>query len=308
MLLPFNEMSLADVKTPEDIVSFFCLIEELVKLLNLKKLPDIVFKSNILSSDITANSNLYDIINNSSLCIENKGILFSIIQNTPFIEEFDLTDIQIKYNDTYAYGLAYAHLKDIPSISIPNHPWLEFLITAQKEYLTSQAHLEREIVNIKHIGDLNKCNKPSWFTQILPNSYYSNSDEFINFCNKNFLRVQISSDSLNSIKQLPLDKLIKMERSFQILNNYCEEYWKFGNLRSTVICDLGLHLRPDSEITMNKYGEQRDFKNEINETERFTLHFDVSEGERSYIKGLTQEKKIFVAYVGAHLSTKKHPK
>jgi len=307
MLLPFNEISLSDLEKADGIVRFFCLIEDLVRLLNLKKLPDIVFGSNILSSKIDENINLYELIGNSELSPENKTILFSIIQNTPFIEEMEVSDFQVKYNDIDAYGLTYAHLNDIPSISIPQHPWLDFIITAQKEYLNSSADLMCDAVHIKHIGDLNNSHD-SWLSELLPTVYYTNSNEFLDFCDIRFSRIQISDESIKSIEALPLDKIIKMERSFKILNDYCENYWKFGSLRSSAICELGLHLRPESDTTMQMYGEQRNFKNENGITEQCTLHFDVSEGERSYIKGLTQEKKIFIAYVGPHLSTKKFPK
>lgn len=307
MLLPFNEISLSDLDTKDDIVRFFGQIEDLVKLLNLKKLPDIVFGSTVLSNKIDDNSNLYDLITNCELSHENKTILFSIIQNTPFIEEMELSDFQIKYNDIDAYGLTYAHLNDIPSISIPQHPWFEFIIAAQKEYLNTNADLVLDTVQIKHIGDL-KNSHGSWFADLLPDVYYTNSNEFLDFCDSRFARIQLSNESVKAIKALPLEKIIKMERSFQILNDYCENYWKFGSLRSSAICELGLHLRPESDTTMQMFGEQRNFKNEEGITEQFTLHFDVSEGERSYLKGLTQAKEIFIAYVGPHLSTKKFPK
>ncbi|MBU4682936.1 hypothetical protein KC222_13065 [Cedecea davisae] len=307
MLLPFNEISLACIKTPNDIERFYSLISNLVKLLNLKKLPDVVFKSNVLTKDIIGCGNLFETIKESELNFEDKAVLYSIIQNTPFIEEVDLSEIQIQYNYIDSHGLTYAYVKDAPSISIPVHPWLDFMVDAEKQFINADGNIDSEIVSIKHVGDLNNPNN-SWLSALLPDEYYSNSAEFITFCEERFERINISSSSLESISILTLEKIKKLERSFTILNEYCLTHWKFGSLRSSSITDMGLHVRPDSEITMQMYGEQRFFRNENNTAEQFTLHFDVSEGERAYIKGLTDDKTIFVAYVGPHLSTKKFPK
>ena len=69
------------------------------------------------------------------------------------------------------------------------------------------------------------------------------------------------------------------------------------------IKDLGLNVRPESERTLRKYGNQRRFKNEYNKNEIFSYHFDMPRDSRAYLKEVIEEKKIFIANIVSHLDT-----
>ncbi|MDW1974401.1 hypothetical protein [Vibrio sp. Vb1980] len=307
MIFPFNEISLDNLNHQNDIEHFYRQIEELICLLNLEKIPNIVFKSDFVSLNINGIGNIHDIIKKSDLKDDDERALLSIIQNTPYIDEEAIHPYQITYSDIDAHGLTYAYSKDIASISIPGADWDRFFINAKKISITDNAELKEEFITIKHLGNLKEI-QGSWLEELIPIASYSNQEEFLEYIETQYLKIIISKDCIDSIKGLTLPKVRKLDRSLEILNNYCTSNWKVGKLRYSSISELGLHVRPESDSTLQQYSEQRTFKNEDGDKEVFSLHFDISEGERAYIKGVVTDKSIFIPYIGKHLSTKKFPK
>ncbi|MCI5222562.1 MAG: hypothetical protein D3924_07815 [Candidatus Electrothrix sp. AR4] len=95
----------------------------------------------------------------------------------------------------------------------------------------------------------------------------------------------------------------KFEISVQKLDKYCSDFWKRENVMWNQMKDLGLNVRPESEQTMNKYGNQRIFKNENSRNEKFSYHFNMPNAHRAYLKAITDDKKIFIANIVPHLDT-----
>ncbi|CAK1803518.1 conserved hypothetical protein [Vibrio crassostreae] len=307
MIFPFNEVSLSSLSHHSDIERFYIQIEEVVRLLELEKLPNIIFKSDFVSLNINEIGNIHEIINKSNLKEDQEIALLSIIQNTPYIDEEAIEPYQITYNDVDAHGLSYAYRKDLASISIPCSNWCNFSVSANKISISDDDEIEEESIVIKHLGDLSAV-QGSWLEPFIPETSYSNQEEFLEYIATQYPRVVISEDCKNSIKGLTATKIRKLDRSIDILNKYCISHWKVGKLRYSAIAELGLHLRPESESTLQQFGEQRVFLNEDGDTEQFSLHFDISEGERAYIKGITEDKNIFISKICNHLSTKKFRK
>ncbi|MGI2227745.1 hypothetical protein [Shewanella frigidimarina] len=308
MQLPFNELSLDELERSEGIVLFYRQLEELVKILDLKSLPNIIFKSNFASININGLGTIYEIVKSSSLSCEQESALFSIIQNTPYIDDGECIFYEIHYNSKETYGFLYSHYHKKIAISIPHNNWSDFDITVNRQSLCCETEkILSDDTTIRHIGDLNLL-KGTWFESLIPIASYNNVKEFVEYYTATYLKVILSTSSIDFLKNLNIGKLRRLQRSLDILEMYCNEKWKFGGLKHSVINDIGLVIRPESSSTMQQYGEQRIFKNETGENEIFSIHFDISDSERAYIKGISHNKSIFVAYIGPHLSTKKFPK
>lgn len=308
MELSFNELSLNDLLVTKQVEHFYYQLEEIVKLLNLDELPNVVFKSNFTSTNINGLGNIYEIVKSLGFTKEQEGALFGIIQNTPFIDEGQLPPCDVLFNQTQAYGLRYSLVHGKAAISIPHTNWSKFTINVVEQNICLQT---QQIINrnaqVKHIGNL-KAYQGTWLEALIPVSGFSDLKDFIAFCHKEYTKITLSDISLEYLKNLNLGRLLKLKRSFDILEKYCIDYWKFGSIKHSVINDLGLNARPESSTTMQMFGEQRNFKNEVGEVETFTIHFDVSESERAYLKGVNEDCSIYIAYIGNHLSTKKFPK
>ncbi|MCU8004384.1 hypothetical protein [Shewanella sp. SM96] len=308
MLLPFNELSLGELKRSDEIVAFYMQLEDLVRILDLTKLPNIIFKSNFISTNINGLGTIYDIVNDSELNVSQKSTMFSILQNTPYIDDGECIPYEIFYKDIGTYGFLYSHFHDAIAISIPHDTWSDFdVIVNQQELCNVTGDILSNDVAIKHIGDLNLL-KGTWFEGLIPIVSYSNAEEFIQYYEDTYSKVKLSTSSIAYLKNLNIGKLRRLQRSLDILESYCNTKWLFGSLKHSMINDMGLVIRPESKSTMELYGEQRLFKNEENISECFSIHFDISDGERAYIKGITNNRSIFIAYIGTHLSTKQFPK
>ena len=258
--------------------------------------------------DINGLGTIYEIVKSSDLLPEQEGTLFSIIQNTPFIDGEKCLPYEISFDDVDAYGFLYSHFHNKFAISIPHDKWSEFNICVQQNTLcTETGKIISSDTEVDHVGDLSQF-KGTWFEELIPIVTYSNSAEFIEYFYATYSKVTLSATSISYLQNLSFGKLRRLQRSLDILEKYCSDNWKFGNMNHSIINDLGLNARPESTSTMQQYGDQRVFKNEKEENETFSIHFDISEGERAYIKGVSDEKSIFVAYIGVHLSTKKFPK
>jgi hypothetical protein len=307
MELSFNELSLNDLMFTKQVEHFYKQLEEIVRLLNLDELPNVVFKSNFTSININGLGNIYEIVKSLGFTNDQEGALFGIIQNTPFVDDGQLPSCDVLFNQTQAYGLRYSIVHGNAAISIPHVNWSEFTINVveQNICLETQQIISTD-TQIKHIGDLNTY-QGTWLEALIPIARFANPEEFITFCKHEYTRITLSDISLDYLQRLNLGRLLKLKRSFDILEEYCIEYWTFGGIKHSVINDLGLNARPESSTTMQKYGDQRKFKNEMDEVETFSIHFDVSESERAYFKGVKEDFSIYIAYIGNHLSTKKFP-
>jgi hypothetical protein len=308
MQLPFNEQSLSELRVNNKIVSFYKQLELLVKLLDLQELPNVIFKSDFASIDINGLGTIYNIVKASGLLPEQESTLFAVIQNTPYIDEGKCIPYEVTYKGKETYGFLFSHFYDQIAISIPHDNWKKFDICVQKNLICEDT--DQIICNdtsIRHIGDLAKY-EDTWFKSLIPVISYSDPNEFAQYITDTYSKLSLSDTSLEYLQNLNIGKLRRLQRSLDILELYCNEYWKFGNLQHSIINDLGLNTRPESTSTMQLYGDQRIFRNEADTNETFTIHFDVSGGERAYIKGVSGEKSVFIAYIGAHLSTKKFPK
>ena len=251
---------------------------------------------------------IYEIVKASNLNCEQESALFSIIQNTPYIDAGEYISYEIYYKSKEACGFLYSHFYDEIAISIPHSTWSDFDITVNRQVVCSDTgEILSDDTTIKHIGDLSLL-KDTWFESLIPIVSYNNANEFVQYYEDTYSKVKLSTSSISYLKNLNVGKLRRLQRSLDILEMYCNEKWKFGALKHSIINDIGLVIRPESRSTMQQYGDQRMFRNERDENELFSIHFDISDSERAYVKGISSDKSIFIAYIGTHLSTKKFRK
>lgn len=301
-----NELSVNTLQTPSQVDDFYSQLERTIHILKLSHFPKIICDPNLLASKLESGTKLFELFQSSGLDREKVTTLYSSIQNAPFIEGAQDLDFEIFHQNNKAVGFEHSHQTKIPTISFPATEWNSFLISADKTSICPKTEeLLKSIISIEHLGNLDDY-ADSWFSLFVKEDVnYKTPEEFLLFASEAFPRVIFSDSSKEALRNLDTSKLTKLERSISILNTYCLNHWRFGCLRKSAVQDLGLFLRDESDTTMQKYSQERRFQNEMNEAEIFSLHFDVSDGERAYLKPLNETRSVFISYIGPHLRTKK---
>ncbi|NHI00681.1 hypothetical protein [Oceanimonas sp. MB9] len=300
----FNELSESNIRSPDDLDAFYNQLVKLMRIANLKEFPSVVFTDDFSSKDFNGLGNAYKLMSSSKLERDEYEHFLSIIVNAPFSSSIEIIDDQYLYDSSEVKGFQYSCINSIRSVSIPGSNWDKYNYLVDKlslddtsdELITSQ-------INIEHLGSLSNT-AGTWLQKYLPRSEFSNAQEFLEIFPSKYPNVLISDEARNSLRGFNMGKLNQLDRAMGIFQIYCDNYWK-NSFRRHVITKLGVHIKDESEQTMNRYGDQRLFLNENGEKEIIPLHFNISEDFRGYIKP-AEENKIFLAYLGPHLSTVKY--
>ncbi|HHP0465038.1 TPA: hypothetical protein ACRZZI_002640 [Vibrio harveyi] len=299
----FNELSEGCIRSCADLDSFYKQVKELEKLAKLDRFPSIVFTDDFASKQYNGLGTAYDLLKSSALEKEELDHFKSIIVNAPFSSSIQSNGDQYTFNSFDTKGMQYSVINKIRSISIPGTAWAQYSYTIDKTSIcpTSENFITTP-VNIEHLGDLNNT-QGTWLQQYLPVTTFTNARTFLANIPQKYPNVILSEKAQTGLAGFNQGKLSQLERAMSIFQKYCDEKWKDTFKRQT-ITRLGVAIKDESDQTMQRYGNQRNFVNENGQKEIIQLHFNISEDFRGNIKP-TDDKKIYIAYLGPHLSTVK---
>lgn len=319
MRLIFNSLSLKGLNNIDSVV---ISIDNLFKIKSRLKNDisiELLFHSNITLTNLDNGSNFINFLETNETGENSEYINFlrNKIFNVPYIDEIEENfSYEISFNNSIVpeFRLPYA-FEDCYLKSFFSHTkWEEFDLDCKRTFLDE---ISAEIISvdtrIKNIGNIAAVQENSWIKELLSDDQEIDLASFLESMDK-YKFLLFSNDLKQSINSYGEDKtLIKaLDKNFKIMENYCQNHWKFGKLRIIALKELGLNsIKPESEPTLLKYGNQRLFNdhNGIRQTEPFSIHFNLPDFRRCYIKEINEnnEKKILVGYVGEHLSTVENP-
>lgn len=302
MAFTFNELSSNCIKSVSDIDNLYKKIRRYQELTKLEAFPSVIFNESFASETYNGLGTIYDILKDSSLDRDEQDHLKSLIQNAPFSMTIINSNIDVKFNNETVQGFQYSAIHNIRSISIPSDLWDKYSYSVNKdEFNPTTEKINSEIINIEHLGDLNKY-QGEWLEGLIPLTTYTNVNEFIERIPQLYPHVILSENARQGLTGFNLGKLNSLERAMKIFNVFCQKHWKGKFFRKNLISELGVKIKDESDRTMEKYGHQRNFRNENGKKEIIPLHFNISQDYRGNIKA-TEDKKIYIAYLGHHLST-----
>jgi len=298
--LAFNELSFEKCTT-KNFSGFFTKWMTVKGLLRMDDYPRIRFTIQQINQKNEMGCTFNDIIQNSTLDEIEIKVLFSHINDMPYID--DTYPDKLLYQGNDGFGLTDSYYSNIPCISIPtNVSWDSFIITADELDISEDGLILSKPVEVLNIGNLDNY-QGTWFEELIP-LRYSNINEFIEYIVSAYMNVVISNATIDFLRMNQSQTIMgKFESSVEKLNKYCSQYWKRENVMWNQIKDLGLNVRPESTQTLQKFGHERRFKNENNSNEQFSYHFDMPNANRAYVKPLTEDKKFFIANIVSHLNT-----
>ena len=205
-----------------------------------------------------------------------------------------------------SFAGGYAHSLNGALFSIPSHSeWDKFEVQMDHRDMDTSGLLSDVPVMVNNLGDLSLNFAGTWLEPLIPNNTVESPQQLLELIEKNCSSIILSKISIDYIKRLggTLGILNKIYDSCTKMQEYCVDVWQFGELRKAHLRDLGLIIKDESDSTMDKYGSERDFTNQDGNTERFRLHFNIDDGDRAYISGISASKTIYIAYMGRHLRT-----
>ncbi|MCI5222545.1 MAG: hypothetical protein D3924_07725 [Candidatus Electrothrix sp. AR4] len=175
--LAFNELSFERC-TADNFSGFFTKWATVKSLLRMNDYPRIRFTSQQIIQKNESGYSFNDIIQNSTLDELEMKVLYSHINDEPFID--DTYPDKLVFQKKPAYGLTDSCYKNIPCISIPSDAhWNSFVITADKLGISEEAEIIMNPVEVLNIGDLQNY-QGTWFEKLIP-LRYSNINEFTDY-------------------------------------------------------------------------------------------------------------------------------
>lgn len=297
-LLAFNELSLSDASQIH-IADFFYNWIKIKEIFLLKSFPKILFTFSQLENTNKIGVKLRDMIENSGLNEHNKSILYNEINSSPFIIDEQIG--VVSYLGKESSGLTFSHYHKIPTISLLSEvDWQSFILKSNHEYLDDIGEILNVDVNIKNIANLEGM-KDTWIEEFKPD--WLSSIEIFKATLSSFDKVVVSD---NVIEYLKLNKVESLwSRFYNIVssfNSYSHDFWKRENVMWSKLNEkFNLNVRPESDITLSKYGSQRNFNNENGCKEIFSYHFDMSKSLRGYVKEMPLSKSFYIAEITHHL-------
>ncbi|MFW9735056.1 hypothetical protein V3H21_02000 [Vibrio parahaemolyticus] len=303
MHFAFNELSDTSISSCTDLDNFYEQIRKLEKVAKLNEFPSIVFTDDFASKNYNGLGTAYDLLKDSSLGKEELDHFKSIIVNAPFSSSIQSDGDQYTFNSVDTKGMQYSVINRVRIISIPGTAWAQYSYTVDKTSICpTSANFITTPVSIEHLGDLNNT-QGTWLQQYLPVTTFTNARTFLANIPQKYPKVILSEKAKTGLAGFNQGKLSQLERAMSIFQKYCDEKWK-DTFKRQAITRLGVAIKDESSKTMEKYGNQRNFLNENGQKEIIQLHFNISEDFRGNIKP-TDDKKIYIAYLGPHLSTVK---
>lgn len=300
----FNELSEINIRSAEDLDSFYNQILELIKMTNLQNFPSVIFTDDFASKNFNGLGTAYTLIRDSKLQKDEYEHFLSIIVNAPFSYVFQEVNDQFFYDSLEVKGLQYSCIHNVRSISIPGPNWSEYEYLVDKTSINAfTADLTSRQISVEHLGDLSYYGG-TWLEAYLPVLSFNNAKTFLENIPQKYPNVILSDNAKSGLAGFNQGKLNQLERSMRIFQDYCNDKWE-GPFKRQVLTKLGVAVKDESEQTMSKYGEQRVFLNEVGMKEIIPLHFNISDDFRGNIKP-TENNEIFIAYLGPHLSTVKY--
>lgn len=311
-IFPFNELSLLELEDSSDVEKFYSRILKFKDLIYCNNNLKIAYPSCVLTQKCKDGKNLLDHISDSGLAKDSQGMLLATIQESPFLDEFEdkFLDHEVSFNGKKSIGSAHAVFFENSMFSLPTAPeWDKFEIEMDKIELDDSANVISNKVMVSNLGQLDdEKYLASWVSKLINNEKIDNPsfliDKVLNECSC----IILSDNAISYIHKLGSNtsKLNRIYDLFLLLHKYCTESWKFGAIRRSHISAYGVNVKDESEATMNKYGEERNFKDQNGNIAQYRFHFNLTDGERIYIGGIDSKKQIFIAYIGNHLRTVKY--
>lgn len=314
MKLVFNSLSLKSLDSIEQVVNSLNNLFKVKKRLKEEGFIDFLFHSNIQSFPLSNNKIFIKFLEENKNDDNRDYIEYLIyhVVNVPFIDEIkkDINlEVSVRGEKFEEFRVVYEHENYILKSLFTENEWESFLVNCEVQELDENANIILKNTTLFNVGNIGNIDENTWIYQYLQKESLETFLIEVSYLE----HIIISDDALSAITGYGTNIALlgALLNDLKILNKYCKEYWKFGEIRLPHIKQLGVTtIKPESEQTLNKFGDERKFIDYDGKRSKdpYSVHFNLPEEKRCYLKGFVDEndsKKIYIAYVGKHLRTVK---
>lgn len=261
--------------------------------------------------ELAKNYTIANWLNDNTVDREERIYLKTIATKYPYMEDFlpsqSLNSVELMecyYGNQRAEGFLYAYWMQALALSFPSDPmWDQHIIdNLSLEYIDPEnGELMKKTVNVIHASNPGHVSTHrNWIDQRIRDSIRDGNDIWYRktelypsllFCDsvhQQLRRIYSSHPLLKQIKE----RLSELEA-------FCQN-WETGPFAYR---KLRGNPRPESQATIQQYGNERTFLCPDGRHRMFTWHVSLSIKWRLHFFPLENERKIIIGYIGPHLPT-----
>lgn len=321
--ISLNELSLQDVAHTPDVAcerlkSFQRLLSEIAYRAGITVPVNLRTPYNTGSYELAPNYTLWNWVNDPRVDKDDATYLLTVLTGTPWIdnelnqEDTDLSlSCDVEFKGQSARGLLFAFMRGGLSVSIASSDvWKVSFLNIDVTHLAGNDEIENYTASVRHASGTDTLNPHLNWLSTLRKLSVTDGDDLVRKRHILFPDIIFCGNAENQIMALRHSdpKLKSLVNSLNTLQEYCSD-WNAGNMDIDELRNRGIWIRPESETTLNLYGTDREFIDPFEEKRVFSWHFNINPGAwRGYIYWDNNKNKIWLAYAGPHLRTKKFSK
>ncbi|MEO5377509.1 MAG: hypothetical protein H7832_06975 [Magnetococcus sp. DMHC-6] len=263
------------------------------------------FKESLLSEGYS----WHDWLRDPAVSKENKLYFKGLATRAPFLdglkEKQDLaTGHEFYFADQPVDGLGAAFLTDGLAISLlSENKWDQPFIAIKILELQENGVLSEYNKNVHHASkpDHMTLDHRAWIQAWIKKSV-ATGEELWKKSPTYFPSLVFCPSVKEQMQHLQLSTVNKILRGLRCLENYCQT-WTSGGFNQDKLRCLS---SPESESTLNQFGQERTFNDPDGKSHLFSYHVKLGDSDRIYFNPDIGPGKILIGYIGPHLRTKRY--
>ena len=248
---------------------------------------------------------------------ELRGLLLGIATKTEFpieagdalrdrfhLSEFHLSDEVQSKRSPEAHGLGAAYLLHGIGASLPSEPrWTQTRLALRHLWLDDDGRDRDDTVEVLNLAGPTQVAEVS--DALLLRSQHALVNDLSNLAarkNECFPHLRFGSAVDSQLGDLPRTLVRRVVLKLMVLDDACRKWRQEATMSSPQLTDC----RPESEPTMQRYGNLRIFPNHEGRNRTYELHVSVGRRYRIHLRVVHRPRVIELGYVGRHLPTVRH--
>ena len=307
----FNELSLqmaADIRAARSWMEAFIQVVNAATSHGVSRV--IRTKSDIFDITLAVDYPLRRWLNDPAVDREIRLYIKVLTTKAPFWEDLpDLHDNVLAHEFIFdgreAQGLGVAYLLESLAVSLPSEEsWNSAPLTLNAKWISEDDQLIEQTVDVIHASQPSHVVEHTrWISERL-RSDVQNGVDLWNRRTELFPSLVFCETVGERIQSLSPTMLYPVVRGLFNLEAYCRD-WSEGRFDST---QLATKATPESQATLDEYGQERNFLCPGGERRTFSWHIRLTpHAWRVYFHPEPGTRTMIIGYVGQHLPTARHP-
>ena len=213
-------------------------------------------------------------------------------------EQFSLSEFHFQQQEAGGLGLAW--LLKTTAVSLPSEEyWLRTHIPVHRKWLENTGTEREEDVKVLNLSEMTHV--PVVFDELTGKAQAVLRDKPVKLAERKadcFPHLTFGLDVNSQMAELSVE-ILRVAIAKLIVLDGAVRNWRQEMTEEPALPKVN----PESEATMQQYGNEREFRSASGEKKVFNLHAMMGSGYRIYCRIDKQHKDMEIGYIGKHLST-----